>query len=157
MTKPPSKKAARETWRTVLVLSRKTVGGAMTRRQASRIHRFYRIYRTEHGMPDRCDNKDCMFHLESLEWIGKPLRLILDHADGNRWNNLPSNLHYLCPNCDSQSPWYGGKNRGRVIESTEDGYVYRDRKGGLEVGATGRIEGTSEVLGVGATAAPKRG
>jgi Zn finger protein HypA/HybF involved in hydrogenase expression len=36
------------------------------------------------------------------EWMGKPLGLEVDHKDGNRLNNEPSNLRFLCPNCHSQ-------------------------------------------------------
>jgi 5-methylcytosine-specific restriction endonuclease McrA len=50
-------------------------------------------------------------------WQGKPLTLNLDHIDGNAGNNLPSNFRLLCPNCDSQSPTFGYKNRGKGRKS----------------------------------------
>ena len=40
----------------------------------------------------------------------KKLVLHLDHIDGNRSNNMPSNLRWLCPNCHSQTETYGVKN-----------------------------------------------
>lgn len=33
------------------------------------------------------------------EWMGKPLRLEVDHIDEQYWNNLFENLQLLCPNC----------------------------------------------------------
>lgn len=46
-------------------------------------------------------------------WNGEPLVMILDHIDGNRLNNEPSNLRSVCPNCDIQLPTSRGKNQGR--------------------------------------------
>lgn len=46
------------------------------------------------------------------EWIDKPISLHLDHIDGNPSNNNPNNLRLLCPNCHSQTPFYGAKNKG---------------------------------------------
>ncbi|QGF20308.1 HNH endonuclease [Gordonia phage Sixama] len=42
-------------------------------------------------------------------WNGKPLTLEIDHINGDRLNNLESNLRYLCPNChmqqETRTPW----------------------------------------------------
>lgn len=46
------------------------------------------------------------------DWNGKELVLTLDHIDGNADNNFPSNLRLLCPNCDSQTSTFKGRNRG---------------------------------------------
>lgn len=51
------------------------------------------------------------------EWNGKPLGFIADHKNGDASNNLPENLQLVCPNCDSQSPYYMGKNRGNGRKS----------------------------------------
>jgi len=53
------------------------------------------------------------------EWRGKPLRLELDHIDGNRQNNRRENLRALCPNCHSQTETYCGKNVKRIKISDE--------------------------------------
>lgn len=50
-------------------------------------------------------------------WNGKPLTLWTDHIDGNASNNHPSNFRLICPNCDSQSPTFGGKNYGKGRKS----------------------------------------
>lgn len=39
-------------------------------------------------------------------WRGSPLRLELDHIDGNCNNNVVANLRWLCPNCHSQTDSY---------------------------------------------------
>ena len=50
-------------------------------------------------------------------WNGKPLTLWTDHIDGNATNNHPSNFRLICPNCDSQSDTFGGKNYGKGRKS----------------------------------------
>lgn len=47
------------------------------------------------------------------EWRGVPLTLRLDHIDGDGGRHSLNNLRFLCPNCDSQQPTYGHRNRGR--------------------------------------------
>lgn|SRR5215510_13912711 len=149
-TKPRAKEAARSTWRSVLKLWPKTRDGKLTPRDAGRVRRAFVAYRAELGLPDRCDIKDCRFHRKPLTWNGKKLGLILDHEDGNRFNNLPSNLRYLCPNCNSQSPWNGGKAKRRVIDSSELGWELRTPGGGREIGATGRATVTARAVAQGA-------
>lgn len=39
---------------------------------------------------------------QSSNWNGKPLTLILDHKNGNNTDNRLDNLHWVCPNCNSQ-------------------------------------------------------
>lgn len=43
-------------------------------------------------------------------WNNKPLVLVLDHIDGDKYNNVVKNLRMLCPNCDSQTITYKGRN-----------------------------------------------
>jgi Zn finger protein HypA/HybF involved in hydrogenase expression len=45
-------------------------------------------------------------------WCNKPIKLELDHTDGNSDNNAEENLRCLCPNCHSQTPTYRAKNKG---------------------------------------------
>ncbi len=50
-------------------------------------------------------------------WNGKEITLWTDHIDGNATNNKPSNFRLICPNCDSQSDTFGGKNYGKGRKS----------------------------------------
>ena len=51
------------------------------------------------------------------EWQNKPIRLWVDHIDGNASNNNPDNFRLICPNCDSQSDTFGAKNYGNGRKS----------------------------------------
>lgn len=44
-------------------------------------------------------------------WKGEKISLILDHINGDRYNNLLENLRIVCPNCNATLPTHGGKNR----------------------------------------------
>ncbi len=55
----------------------------------------------------------CAICKNEFVWQGKPLIAILDHIDGNGFNNTPENLQLLCPNCSYQLPTSKGANRGR--------------------------------------------
>lgn len=48
---------------------------------------------------------------------GKEISLQLDHIDGYANNNMPDNLRLLCPNCHSQTPHFGGRNKGKGRKS----------------------------------------
>lgn len=45
------------------------------------------------------------------QWLGKLLVLRLDHINGNNKDHSLENLRFLCPNCDSQTETYCGKNK----------------------------------------------
>ena len=95
----------------------------------STVRRYYAQWRQQQGIPPRCDIKACRFHTNPLKWSGKDgseqqLPLILDHDNGVKFDNRPSNLRHLCPNCDSlQATTRGGANRGRVQEVAEGRFV----------------------------------
>ena len=101
------KRVKQWTWQDVLHFSA-TPGSRAT------VRRYYARFRQGSGLPVRCDNQACPFHEAELVWNGKPLPLILDHVNGVSTDNRPKNLRLLCPNCESQLPTRGGRNKGRV-------------------------------------------
>lgn len=44
-------------------------------------------------------------------WRGAPLALRLDHINGQSWDHRLDNLRFLCPNCDSQTDTFCGRNK----------------------------------------------
>jgi len=44
-------------------------------------------------------------------WNGEKISLILDHKDGDRYNNLLENFQIVCPNCNATLSTHCGKNR----------------------------------------------
>ena len=48
-------------------------------------------------------------------WRKLPLALELEHKSGDKRDNRLNNLCLLCPNCHSQTPTHGSKNRGRYL------------------------------------------
>lgn len=42
----------------------------------------------------------------NVMWLGKPISLELHHLDGDRKNNILSNLIIICPNCHAQTDNY---------------------------------------------------
>ena len=58
-----------------------------------------------HG--NRCMNPKCTW-----DHKGFPVVCQVDHKDGDPYNNKPSNLRLLCPNCHSRTRTFGSKNRG---------------------------------------------
>lgn len=95
----------------------------------STVRRHYAAWREANEIQPRCDIETCVYFSSPLLWGGKKLPLILDHINGNNKDNSPSNLRYICPNCDSQLSTRGGSNRGRVLEAGEGKYVLLARDG----------------------------
>jgi len=92
------------------------------------VARRYKKWRVHQGLAERCDNSACRYHSEPLVWNRTRLPVILDHREGNRRDNRPEMLRYLCPNCDSQLETRGGANRG-CVRASEDGFVILSRDG----------------------------
>ncbi|MEU2075247.1 HNH endonuclease signature motif containing protein [Streptomyces sp. NPDC013489] len=63
----------------------------------------------ETGVEERC----ALCGIEAV-WLGDPLPLEVDHADGDWRNNRIENLRLLCPNCHSTTDTYRGRGRGRT-------------------------------------------
>jgi len=76
----------------------------------------------EYGMLEQC--VECGL---GTEWNGKSISLQIDHKDGNNLNNTPSNLRFLCPNCHSQTPTFGIKNK-RTLTAVEQIMRIEDRE-----------------------------
>jgi 5-methylcytosine-specific restriction endonuclease McrA len=49
-------------------------------------------------------------------WRGDPLRLEVDHVDGDYHNNEAWNLRFLCPNCHTQTDNFSGRSRGKYVD-----------------------------------------
>jgi len=58
-----------------------------------------------------------------MEWRNKKLVMIMDHIDGNANNNTILNLRLICPNCDSQTSTYKGRNKGNGRFSRRQRYA----------------------------------
>ena len=56
----------------------------------------------------RCEGVGCGITV----WLGQPVPLEMDHADGNSDHNTEENLRLLCPNCHALTPTHKGRNRG---------------------------------------------
>lgn len=50
------------------------------------------------GVPEVCEQCRC-----GPQWRGEPLRLIIDHRNGDWLDNRLENLRFLCPNCHAQT------------------------------------------------------
>lgn len=46
------------------------------------------------------------------KWMGQPIPLEIDHADGNHNNNQPDNIRLICCNCAGLLPTFKGANKG---------------------------------------------
>lgn len=46
------------------------------------------------------------------EWCSQPMPLVLDHINGNPYDNNLTNLRVICHNCNAQTPTFTGRNKG---------------------------------------------
>ena len=56
---------------------------------------------------------NCCSVCRIIDWEKKELKFILDHNDGNATNGRPENLRLICPNCNSQTSTFSGRNKGK--------------------------------------------
>lgn len=66
-------------------------------------------------------NKCSICSIES--WNDKPIRLEVEHINGNSEDNDPENVCLICPNCHSQTDTYKGKNKGQGRHSRRQRYT----------------------------------
>ena len=52
----------------------------------------------------------CALCPQGPTWQGKPLVLVLDHINGVNNDHRLENLRFLCPNCNSQTETFAGRN-----------------------------------------------
>jgi len=59
----------------------------------------------------------CVLCGNTGSWMGRTLRLEVDHIDGDYHNNLADNLRFLCPNCHTQTDNFSGRSRGKYTSA----------------------------------------
>lgn len=60
------------------------------------------------GVPEICSDCGC-----PPIWRDRPLRLIIDHRNGDWLDNRLENLRFLCPNCHAQTPTWCRRTSAR--------------------------------------------
>jgi hypothetical protein len=79
--------------------------GTLTDKRVRRRYIRNYIIKRQNGTCAICKGKP--FH------NGKPLVFVIDHIDGIFTNNNSDNIRAICPNCNSQTDTFAGKNVGR--------------------------------------------
>lgn len=69
-------------------------------------------------MEEECDICD-----QESKWEGKKLVLILDHINGINNDHRLENLRLLCPNCNSQTETFAGRNKKRYRREVSEGVL----------------------------------
>lgn len=76
---------------------------------------YYQTYKLKKRLIKEGLLKDVCSICGISSWREKPLSLHLDHINGNPRDNRIENLRIICPNCDSQTDTYCGKNKNRKV------------------------------------------
>ena len=89
-----SLKRYRQDWNKIFRLGSKVQNSTLMRRLIESGKKVY-----------KCDICGCQ------NWQGKPIRLQLEHINGNCVDNREENLSFLCPNCHSQTKTFSRGTR----------------------------------------------
>lgn len=80
---------------------------------------------------------ECVICGAGSEWQGKPLVMVLDHINGVNNDHRRENLRLLCPNCNSQTKTFTGRQLRKKHNCSRCGKVItRHSKTGLCRGCT---------------------
>jgi hypothetical protein len=82
------------------------------------------------------DKNKCSLCPQNNTWNNLPIKMEMDHIDGNRQNNALSNLRFLCPNCHSQQLTSNRNKIGKRIKIDEKIIVnlyHKDKKNIREI------------------------
>jgi leucyl aminopeptidase len=75
----------------------------------------------------------CEICSQGENWKGKKMSLILDHIDGDHYNNELNNLRIVCPNCNATLDTHCGKNKKRKNKKQEQELKEKIKKDKIEL------------------------